>query len=193
MNDLPGAVLGTVYWTEGVGYQLNVTSRDGTTQVLDVEFINDEWYLLEGSPNGYRTNLSGKVPKDHTRIGNWPDDHPNNPKNIVLATTPSFRDFIQQGLTMASTSATTPPAQINMGGGTIPKGKKKDDHEENGNGGGLQGKAPKLFDGDRTKLKAFISDIQIYFKINRNKFDVKNVYSRVLLALSFIKGTNVVN
>jgi hypothetical protein len=94
---------------------------------------------------------------------------------------------------MASTSATTPPAQINMGGGTIPKGKKKEDHEENGNGGGLRGKAPELFDGDRTKSKAFISDIRIYFKINQNKFNVKNIYSRVLLALSFIKGANVVN
>jgi hypothetical protein len=53
MNDLPGEVLGTVYWTEGVEYQLNVTSRDETTQILDVEFINDKWYLLEGSTNGY--------------------------------------------------------------------------------------------------------------------------------------------
>jgi hypothetical protein len=137
-NDLPGEVLGTVYWTEGVGYQLNVTSRDGTTQVLNVEFINDKWYLLEGSPNGYRTDVSGKVPKEHTGIGNWLDDHPNNPKNIVFATASSFEDFLLQGQTMASTSATTPsPAQINMGGGNIPKGKKKDDHEENGNGGGL--------------------------------------------------------
>jgi hypothetical protein len=50
-----------------------------------------------------------------------------------------------------------------MGGGTILKGKKKDDQEENGSGGGLRGKAPKLFNGDRTKSKAFISDIQIYF------------------------------
>jgi hypothetical protein len=95
---------------------------------------------------------------------------------------------------MASTSGTTPPpAQINMGKGTISKGKKKDDHKETGNGGGLRGKVPKTFDGDRTKSKAFILDIQIYFKINRNKYDVKNVYSRVLLALSFIKGQNVVN
>jgi hypothetical protein len=117
---------------------LNVTSRDGTTQVLDVEFINDKWYLLEGSPNGYRTDISGKVPKEHTGIGNWPDDHPNNPKNIVFATVPSFGDFLLQGQTMASMSATTPPpAQINMGGGTIPKGKKKDNHKENGNRGGL--------------------------------------------------------
>jgi hypothetical protein len=74
---------------------LNVASRDGTTQVLDVEFINDEWYLLEGSPNRYRTDTSRKVPKDHTGIGNWPDDHLNNPKNIVLATAPSFGDYIQ--------------------------------------------------------------------------------------------------
>jgi hypothetical protein len=173
---------------------LNVTSKDRTTQVLDVEFINDEWYLLEVSSNGYRTDISGRVLKEHTGIGNWPDDHPNNPKNLVLATAPSFGDFLLQGQTMASTSGMTPlPAQINMGGGTIPKGKKKDDHEETGNGGGLQGKASETFDGDRTKSKVFISDIQIYFKINRNKYDVKNIYSRVLLALSFIKGQNVVN
>jgi hypothetical protein len=38
---------------------------------------------------------------------------------------------------MASTSITTLPAQINMEGGTILKGKKKDDQEENGSGGGL--------------------------------------------------------
>jgi hypothetical protein len=38
---------------------------------------------------------------------------------------------------MASMSVTTPPAQINMRGGTIPKGKKKDDQEKNGSGGGL--------------------------------------------------------
>jgi hypothetical protein len=159
MNDLPGEVLGTVYWTEGVGYQLNIAANDGTTKVLDVEFINDDWYLLQGTTHGYRTDTLGKVPKDHTRIGNWPDDHPNNPKNLVLATAPSFEDFIQQGLTMASTFATTPPAQINMRGGIIPKGKKKDDQEENGSGGGLRGKAPELFNGDRTKSKAFISDV----------------------------------
>jgi hypothetical protein len=172
---------------------LNVATNDGTTKVLNVKFINDEWYLLQEMTNGYRTDTSGKVLRDHTRIGNWPDDHPNNPKNLILATASSFRDFLQQGLTIASMSVTTPPAQINMGGGTIPKGKKKDDQEENGSRGGLRGKAPKLFDGDRTKLKVFISDMRIYFRINQNKFDVKNAYSRVLLALSFIKGPNVVN
>jgi hypothetical protein len=172
---------------------LNVTSKDGTTQVLDIEFINNEWYLLEVSSNRYRTNISRRVPKEHTGIGNWPDDHPNNPKNLVLTTAPLFGDFLLQGQTMATASRTTPPpAQINMGG-TIPKRKKKDDYEETGNGGGLQGKAPKIFDRDRTKSKAFISDIQIYFKINQNKYNVKNVYLRVLLALSFIKGQNVVN
>jgi hypothetical protein len=67
------------------------------TQVLDVEFINNEWYLLEVSSNGYQTDISGKVPKEHTRIGNWPDNHPNNPKNLVLATAPSFGDFLLQG------------------------------------------------------------------------------------------------
>jgi hypothetical protein len=94
MNDLPGEVQGTVYWTEGVGYKLNI-SANGTTKVLDVEFINDEWYLLQEMTNGYRTDTLERVLKDHTGIGNWPDDHPNNPKNLVLATAPSFGDFLQ--------------------------------------------------------------------------------------------------
>jgi hypothetical protein len=70
MNDLPHEVLGTVYWTEGVGYRLNIATNDGTTKVLNVEFINDEWYLLQETTHRYRTNTSGKVPKDHTGIGN---------------------------------------------------------------------------------------------------------------------------
>jgi hypothetical protein len=53
MNNLPGEVLGTVYWTEGVGYQLNITTKDRMTQVLNVEFINNEWYLLQGITHGY--------------------------------------------------------------------------------------------------------------------------------------------
>ena len=70
---------------------------------------------------------------------------------------------------------------------------QKKEEGSDGNGGGLRGKAPELFNGDRTKSKAFISDLQIYFQINRNRMEVKNTFSRVLLALSFIKGTNVVN
>jgi hypothetical protein len=93
-----------------MGYQLNVETVEGTTKVLNVEFINDNWYLIQETTDGYRTDTSGKIPREHTGIGNWPDDHPNSPKNLVLATAPSFGDFLQQGLTMASTSVTTLPA-----------------------------------------------------------------------------------
>jgi hypothetical protein len=95
MNNLPAEVLGTVYWTEGVGYQLNVETVEGTTKLLNIEFINDDWYLIKETTNSYRTNTSGKILKEHTGIGNWPDDHPNNPKNLVLTTAPSFGDFLQ--------------------------------------------------------------------------------------------------
>ena len=61
-NDLLPEVLGTVYWTEGVGYQANIPFKDGTFKALDVEFINDEWYILEGTPEGYKTDASGKIP-----------------------------------------------------------------------------------------------------------------------------------
>jgi len=69
---------------------------------------------------------------------------------------------------------------------------RKEENSDHG-GGGLRGKAPELFNGDRTKSKAFISDLRIYFQINQKKTEIKNTFSRVLLALSFIKGPNVVN
>jgi hypothetical protein len=36
-------------------------------------------------------------------------------------------------------------------------------------------------------------DLKIYFRINRNHPDIKNYHTRVFVALSFIKGPNVVN
>jgi hypothetical protein len=96
-----------------------------------------------------------------------------------------------------SNQDTGPPlAQINMGGGVMPgntQKKKADDNQEGDGGGNLRGKAPETFDGDRSKSNAFLSDLQIYFELNRKKDDVKNYYSRVLIALSFIKGLHVVN
>ena len=59
--------------------------------------------------------------------------------------------------------------------------------------GGFKGSKPDVFDGDRKKSSAFITDLEIYFRINRNKKDVRNFYSRTLIALSYIKGPKVVN
>ena len=60
-------------------------------------------------------------------------------------------------------------------------------------GGGLKGEAPKTFDGNQKHSKQFVSELKIYFRVNRNKKDIKNVYSKTLIALSFIKGANVIN
>ena len=65
----------------------------------------------------------------------------------------------------------------------------KDQDEE----GGFKGSKPDIFDGNRKKSNAFITDLEIYFRINRNKRDVKNFDSRTLIALSYIKGPKVVN
>jgi len=48
---------------------MNIPFQDGTTKVLDVEFINDEWYILEETPEGYRTDASGKIPRKQFGIG----------------------------------------------------------------------------------------------------------------------------
>ncbi len=65
--------------------------------------------------------------------------------------------------------------------------------EEKETKGNLRGNPPKVFTGDRTKSRSFISDLQVYFQLNRRHTDVRNCYSRVLIALSFIKGDDVVN
>ena len=40
---------------------------------------------------------------------------------------------------------------------------------------------------------AFLTGLKIYFTLNQNKPDVKNVYSRTLIALSYIQGPQVIN
>ena len=88
-----------------------------------------------------------------------------------------------------------PQPKINMGGGSKLKKKEgtQEKEEDTETEGGLRGKASETFNGDRTKSKEFLSELRIYFQLNQKKPDVKNCYSRVLLALSFIKGPNVVN
>ena len=194
-NDLPQEVLGSVYWTEGVGYQTQVVLEDGTTKAAEVEFINDVWHLLDLHDGKYRTNSSGRFRKGLVEVGDWPDSHPNNPKNkdITIDVAPSFGDYLTKGIEMATEQTAEPSAQINMGGGPVLKGKKKETDQEDAGNGGLKGKTPNIFDGDRAKSKAFLSNTKIYFRINRKKTEIKNCYTRVLLTLSFIKGPNVVN
>ena len=69
----------------------------------------------------------------------------------------------------------------------------KEKEKDSGMNTELKNKAPKTFNGDQIKSKEFLSELCIYFQLNRKKPDVKNCYSRVLLTLSFIKGANVVN
>jgi hypothetical protein len=147
---------------------------------------------LASTSEGFKTATEGELQPNQWGLGYWPKDHPKNPKNIVLTTTPSFGEYIEQGLkTMTSASTGKTP--------TSSKGKKKleepveEEEITTTRWGNFQGKAPDVFNGDRTKSKAFISDLKIYFRINQNHPDVKNYHTRVFIALSFIKGPNIVN
>ena len=191
-NDLLPEVLGKVYWEEGLGYRLDIELKDNNTKVFDVEFINDNWYLLEETEEGYKTNASGKIPENELGTGYWPSAHPKNPKNLVLAVAPTFGDFLAQGLSTMTQNQPDPAPQINMGGAPVGATNEPETTTEQGSGS-LKGKAPDIFNGDRTKSKSFISDLNIYFTLNRNKPDVRNCYSRTLIALSFIKGPTVIN
>ena len=191
-NDLLPEVLGKVYWVEGLGYRLDVELKDDTTKVFDVEFINDNWYLLEETNEGYKTNASAKIPENELGTGYWPSAHPKNPKNLVLAVAPTFGDFLAQGLSTMTQNQPDPTPQINMGGAPVAATNEPETTTGQGSGS-LKGKAPEIFNGERTKSKSFLSDLNIYFTLNRNKPDVKNCYSRTLIALSFIKGPTVIN
>lgn len=144
---------------EGLGYQVNIPLNNRATKVIDVKFINNDWYLLKETSEGFRTNISGKFARNQFGVGYWPDNHPKNPKNLIINITPSFRDYLAQGIAMTDQTnqgTQNPSAQINMGG-PIPKGKKKDNNPEETGSGSLRRKPPDIFDGDRTKSKAFIS------------------------------------
>ena len=162
---------------------MNVPFQDGTTKVLDIEFINDKWHILEGTPEGYKTDSSGKIPRHEFGVGYWPDQHPRNPENLTLAVAPSFEEYLAQGIEMSNPGPSM----------KTQKETTQNTPKDNDGGSNLRGKTPEVFDGNRANSKAFISDIKIYFLLNQNKPDIKNVYSRTLLVLSFIKGPNVVN
>ena len=133
-------VLGTIYWTEQVGYQVNIPYQDGTTKVVNVEFINDKWYILEESTEGYQTDSTGKIPRRQFGVGYWPDQHPRNPGNLMLAVAPSFGEYLAQGIEMTNPGPSTKTQNEAVQDATKDK-------EENG-GSNLRGKAPDIFDGD---------------------------------------------
>ncbi len=60
-----------------------------------------------------------------------------------------------------------------------------------GGRGSLKGSPPKEFDGTRSKSETFGDDFSIYQRINRKNQVMKEPYSRVLMAMSFMKGPKV--
>ncbi len=60
-----------------------------------------------------------------------------------------------------------------------------------GGRGSLKGSPPKEFDGTRSKSETFGDDFSIYQRINRKNQVMKEPYSRVLMAMSFMKGPKI--
>jgi len=77
-----------------LGYQVNIPLNNGNTKVVDIKFINDDWYLLKGTSEGFKTNIFGKFFKNQFNVGNWPDNHPKNPRNLTIAIAPSFGEYL---------------------------------------------------------------------------------------------------
>jgi hypothetical protein len=218
-DDLPSGLKGTVYWEDEVGYRLETQER-----FYDVEFINENWYLLDVTKEGTRTKLSGRLhhgkygtgyrQKENTKPSPYhipPTDAPR-PKQKEMSTSttpvPQVAPTPETNTTMQSDSqnVTLTAAEylhyLNLlrqrEQEKQPEPLKRTNtpdqtNDEQGTKGGLRGNPPQTFDGDRKKSRSFISDLQIYFQINRKHSDIRNCYTRVLIALSFIKGDNVVN
>jgi hypothetical protein len=62
-----------------------------------------------------------------------------------------------------------------------------------GSRGSLKGDPLNIFDGTRSKAETFKDEFSIYWKINRNNASMKESLTRILMALSFIKGEKVKN
>ena len=57
----------------------------------------------------------------------------------------------------------------------------------------MKGSAPKEFDGDRKDSDRFFEKFRVYWKINRANAAMKEPYSQVLMAISYMKGSKVRN
>ena len=73
----------------------------------------------------------------------------------------------------------------NPGGGNPGGGNPAPPHDK------LSGQQPTIFEGDRRKLEAFMQEWNIYRGINRFTPQMLNLFSQVLMFLSFIKGERV--
>jgi hypothetical protein len=62
---------------------------------------------------------------------------------------------------------------------------------QGGENGSLQGSAPTIFNGDRSKTEHFMREFELYRLINVRNNKMTTPSSRVALALSFIKGDKV--
>ncbi len=57
--------------------------------------------------------------------------------------------------------------------------------------GSLKGSPPKEFDGTRSKSETFGNNFSIFWRINQKNQVMKEPYSRVLMAMSFMKGPKI--
>ena len=63
--------------------------------------------------------------------------------------------------------------------------------DDRSNGTKLSGKEPVIFDGDRSKAKAFLLEWAIYSMLNSEQDIMRQPFSRIMLFLTFIKGPNI--
>ena len=145
--------------------------KDNREFTYDVEFINNQWWNLKKNGLYWITRTDWKIPIREAGTGYWPDQYPNNPNYQTIAQMAQ----IAAAMTRTKTPRPATPTQ---------------DTEK---AGGLRGKAPEVFTRDQKESKKFISELNVYFKINQKHKDIINQYSKMLITLFFIKGEHVVN
>jgi hypothetical protein len=58
---------------------------------------------------------------------------------------------------------------------------------------GLKGGTPSKFDGDRKDSQRFLDEFTYYWKANQHNAAMKEPYTRVMMAISYMKGEKVRN
>ena len=184
-DDLPVYIKGTAKWeptipTNPGGYYITLHQGTPEEEDVSVEFINNSWYFLRPHNQGlhvtYWTRADHQITNENlglvvnTLQSNLPSTTSTSTTSVpTVPVTVTPADLSPDNSTTPSTSLTTVPV-------TPPTTMA------------LQGTPPAIFDGTRSKSAAFLREFLRFKRLNHAAPVMTEPYTRVILALSYMKG-----
>ena len=185
------------YPPEAPGVSGYVAVNPKTAKQFDIEFINDAWFNIRTTKEGYATGKNLRVPQiNEYGLGYWRTDNPQHPKAKAKENIPQI---ITEPSTSKETMATAPDTifpdttteTMRIQTAEVDNDTQVVATTERNTQGSLKGNPPKVFDGTRADSENFVQDFKIYWKINRRNAIMDEPYSWIIMALSYIKGEKV--